>query len=129
MLLLPLKHLSPVLSIILTLLTIHADSVKSMTAPLVAIQRGLEAQDVPPTLVLPILQLFGNVEGESWTADIPHIVAEIGRALLENVKSQDKTAFMDQWREAVGETWAEVLNLKLLEVGDLFTFYVANHAG
>jgi sister chromatid cohesion protein DCC1 len=121
MLLLPLRHLGPVLSLCLTLLTIHSTStaLPYVKAPIADMTRGLAAQDVPPSLTRPLLELFGEVEDDTWTADVGRIAAEIGRGLLEGLRGASPTveAFMREWQEAVGDTWSEVIKLNSLEVG------------
>lgn len=127
MLLLPAPKLSPLLSILLMLLTIHtpqssySDPSKA-TAPSGPILRSLEEDhDVPRDLGEALLGLFGEIRrdnpDQTWKADVQGMVREVGRGLLEGLSGEtDSEAFMRDWRAAVGDTWEELADLKLLEV-------------
>jgi sister chromatid cohesion protein DCC1 len=83
-----------------------------------------------------VLTLFGEVvdsDGlQSWKCNINRVVRELGIGLLHALgvrsisrssanpqhKQQPSDAFVDEWKEQVGETWADLVNLKTLDVGD-----------
>lgn len=127
MLLLPATKLSPLLSILFMLLTIHtpqssySDPSKA-TAPSGPILRSLEDDhEVPRDLGEALLGLFGGVQSDTpdrtWRADVQGMVREVGRGLLEGMTGEaDSEAFMQDWRAAVGDTWEDLADLKLLEV-------------
>lgn len=116
MLLLPSIHLKDFLNILLSLLAINS-SKSATTAPSQTIIAALEEYDVPPSISVPALNLFGTVEDGQWTADVKRMVREVGLGILCAVKKNKKRdEFMSEWQEEVGETWREYTDLKLLEV-------------
>ena len=122
--LLPPNELAPLLSLILTLLTIHATSTESSSAraPIRPVVNALEDDhEVRPELTHAIMGLFGEVDGAEWKFDAQSMVREVGKGLLANLKSEGRPSeiFTADWREQVGETWAEMVDLKLLEVGQV----------
>jgi hypothetical protein len=119
MLLLPARKLVPVLNLALTLLTIHSTSTTSpILSPVAPILDGLADHDLPQDLGRELLALFGTIDEGTWEVDLPRIVTEVGKGLLEDLRgeSEGSVAFMHRWRETVGETWAETCDFKLLEV-------------
>ncbi|OXG11038.1 sister chromatid cohesion protein DCC1 [Cryptococcus neoformans Tu401-1] len=115
MLLLPSVHLKDFLNILLSLLAINS-SKSATTAPSQTIITALEEYDVPPSISVPALNLFGTVEDGQWTADVKRMVREVGLGILCAVKKNKKRdEFMSEWQEEVGETWREYTDLKLLE--------------
>ncbi|OXB33805.1 hypothetical protein LQV05_002313 [Cryptococcus neoformans] len=115
MLLLPSVHLKDFLNILLSLLAINS-SKSATTAPSQTIIAALEEYDVPPSISVPALNLFGTVEDGQWTADVKRMVREVGLGILCAVKKNKKRdEFMSEWQEEVGETWREYTDLKLLE--------------
>ena len=124
MLLLPPNKLALLLSLILTLLEIHATSTEASSAstPIRPVVDALEEDhEVRPELTREIMGLFGVVDGAEWRYDARSMVREIGKGLLGNLKSEGRPSevFTADWREQVGETWAEMVDLKLLEVGHI----------
>lgn len=116
MLLLPSVHLKDFLNILLSLLAINSSRLPT-TAPSQAIITALEEYDVPPSISVPVLDLFGTVEDGRWTANVKRMVKEVGLGILCAVKKNKKRdEFMSEWQEEVGETWREYPDLKLLEV-------------
>lgn len=124
MLLLPPKELAPLLCLLLTLLTIHATiNLPSVEAPVKPIITALdEDHDVTPDLASAVLRLFGDVEEEVWRPDTQRMVGEVGRGFLMGLKSAGTAinVFTSEWKEQVGETWEELVDVKLLEVGLTF---------
>ncbi|KIR32228.1 sister chromatid cohesion protein DCC1 [Cryptococcus deuterogattii MMRL2647] len=115
MLLLPSVHLKDFLNILLSLLAINSSRLPT-TAPSQAIITALEEYDVPPSISVPVLDLFGTVEDGRWTANVKRMVKEVGLGILCAVKKNKKRdEFMSEWQEEVGETWREYTDLKLLE--------------
>ncbi|OXC69997.1 sister chromatid cohesion protein DCC1 [Cryptococcus neoformans Ze90-1] len=115
MLLLPSIHLKDFLNILLSLLAINS-SKSATTAPSQTIIAALEEYDVPPSISVPALNLFGTVEDGQWAADVKRMVREVGLGILCAVKKNKKRdEFMSEWQEEVGETWREYTDLKLLE--------------
>lgn len=120
MLLLPSVHLKDFLNILLSLLAINS-SKSATTAPAQTIIAALEEYDVPPSISVPALNLFGTVEDGQWTANVERMVREVGLGILCAVKKNKKRdEFMSEWQEEVGETWREYTDLKLLEVRVIF---------
>ena len=118
--LLPSIELVPLLSIILTLLTIHADTSdldKIALNPAPIVKALEEDHDVEPDLSSGIMVLFGELGGGEWKVDTKRIVGEIGKGLLAGLRSEGREVdmFMAEWEEKVGE-WASIVDLKLLEV-------------
>lgn len=120
MLLLPSVHLKDFLNILLSLLAIN--SLRSpTTAPSQTIITALEEYDVPSSISVPVLDLFGTVEDGQWMANVERMVKEVGLGILCAVKENKKRdEFMSEWQEEVGETWREYTDLKLLEVRIIF---------
>ncbi|KIR58492.1 sister chromatid cohesion protein DCC1 [Cryptococcus bacillisporus CA1873] len=115
MLLLPSVHLKDFLNILLSLLAINS-SRSPTTAPSQTIITALEEYDVPPSISVPVLDLFGTVEDGQWMANVERMVKEVGLGILCAVKKNKKRdEFMSEWQEEVGETWREYTDLKLLE--------------
>lgn len=120
MLLLPSVHLKDFLNILLSLLAINS-SRSPTTAPSQTIITALEEYDVPPSISVPVLDLFGTVEDGQWMANVERMVKEVGLGILCAVKKNKKRdEFMSEWQEEVGETWREYTDLKLLEVRIIF---------
>lgn len=75
------------------------------------------------------MDLFGEVvheeKEEVWKADVRGMVREVGRGLLEGLSSEGrrKDLFEADWREAVGDTWEGLVDLKLLEVGSPLSIF------
>ncbi|WVO24971.1 uncharacterized protein IAS62_006354 [Cryptococcus decagattii] len=115
MLLLPSVHLKDFLSILLSLLAINS-SRSPTTAPSQTIITALEEYDVPPSISVPVLNLFGTVEDGQWNPNVERMVKEVGLGILCAVKKNKKRdEFMSEWQEEVGETWRVYADLKLLE--------------
>ncbi|RSH90931.1 hypothetical protein EHS25_010107 [Saitozyma podzolica] len=126
MLLLSPTKLAPLLTLILTLLTMHSSSATSpspkspspsASASSSAITRALEEDhDLPMPLGLAVLELFGTVEEGVWEADVRGMVREVGKGLLEGLKGpMGRDAFLGRWKGEVGESWEGFVLLDLLE--------------
>ncbi|OCF57049.1 sister chromatid cohesion protein DCC1 [Kwoniella mangroviensis CBS 10435] len=123
MLLPPPKELKELLSIMLSLLTIH--SLDPTNSTIALSQPMLEAlqddHEVDPSITKEVLTLFGELvkedgkEEEMWKADIKRIIREIGKGLLVGVKDKKLDEFEDEWRNEVGEEWGDEIDIKLLE--------------
>ena len=129
MLLLPVDKLRPVLSIILTVLSIHctpqteaSDTTATIQAAVVVSE--LQDHDLSPVFSQELMGLFGKVQGAKWEADLVRIVREVGKGLLVVVSHRGRPVneFMQEWRESVGESYAELVDFKLLEVGHFVLF-------
>ncbi len=120
MLLLPPRELGPLLCIMLTLLTIHATiKLPEVEAPVIPIVDALEEDhDLPSELGRAVMSLSGELQRETWKVDARRMVVEVGRGLLASLKSDGIALdlFLGDWREQVGETWAELIDVKFLEV-------------
>ncbi|WWD18653.1 hypothetical protein CI109_103106 [Kwoniella shandongensis] len=116
MLLLPPAPLKDLLTILLSLLTIHYTT-SLTTSPIAPIVESLEEDhDIPLSLSQAVLNLFGTIEGETWEADAKGLVREVGRGLLVSLRGEKKRDdFLEEWKAEVGETWAEHVDLTLLE--------------
>ncbi|WWD05076.1 hypothetical protein V865_003147 [Kwoniella europaea PYCC6329] len=129
MLLLPSKELKELLSIVLSLLTIHSlDPTKSNTALSQPILEALQDDhEVDPSITTEVLTLFGELvkedekEEEMWKADVKRIIREIGKGLLVGVKDKKLDEFEDEWRNEVGEEWGDEIDIRLLEGEYLLT--------
>lgn len=128
MLLLPPTKLAPLLTLILTLLTIHSSSATSpspkspspsASASSSSITRALEQDhDLPTPLGLAVLELFGTIGDGMWEADVRGMVREVGKGLLEGLKGPvGRDSFLGRWKGEVGESWEGFVRLELLEVG------------
>ncbi|WVW84891.1 hypothetical protein I302_106926 [Kwoniella bestiolae CBS 10118] len=122
MLLLPPKELKELLSIVLSLLTIHSiDPSNPNTAPSRAVINALEDDhEVDESVSAEVLKLFGeisqaDVEGEVWKADTKRIIREVGNGLLIGVKDRKLDEFEEDWKVEVGEEWRDQVDVKLLE--------------
>ncbi|WVQ96516.1 hypothetical protein IAU59_003621 [Kwoniella sp. CBS 9459] len=148
MLLLPPKALKELLTLLLSLLTIHHTHPSSPNiAPAKAIIDALTNEyDVPSQLCRPVLNLFGEhelsaprsptseahqqqaeekkeeeEEEEEWKADVQAIVRQVGNGLLIGVKDRRSDEFVEEWKAEVGDMWADNVDLKLLEGEHLLT--------
>ncbi|WVQ65574.1 uncharacterized protein L199_003752 [Kwoniella botswanensis] len=123
MLLLPPKELKELLSIVLSLLTIHSlDPTNSNIALSQPILEALQDDhDVDTSISTEVLKLFGTLpnedgaEEETWKADIKRIIREIGTGLLIGVKDKKLDEYEHEWRNEVGEEWGDEIDIKLLE--------------
>ncbi|ORY25957.1 sister chromatid cohesion protein Dcc1 [Naematelia encephala] len=126
MMLLPLNHLHPLLSLVLALLTIHHTTIALNESPPTAVSPSRPLQEaldqdheIDPEITRGVMGLFGEMDsdGEVWTCRPAEMVREIGKGLLGAVKSSgmglDK--LLNDWKEAVGETWSDLVNVNLLE--------------
>jgi sister chromatid cohesion protein DCC1 len=121
MIILPTPKLAPLLSILLTLLTIHSSiqlNKPTGNTPTAPIMKALEEDhDVPASLGTAVLTLFGKLEGGIWEADTSGMVREIGKGMLESVQAgKSSEEFLNEWKAAVGESWEELVDISLLEV-------------
>jgi sister chromatid cohesion protein DCC1 len=122
---LPSAQLQPLLNLILTLLTIHMTStgleqsppyVISPSAPILKTLN--EDHDVPMPIITGVLDLFGQVQEDEWKCDIKRVVGEMGMGIVQSLPGNSKRldAFLGDWKAEVGEMWAELVDIKLLEV-------------
>ncbi|WWC62793.1 uncharacterized protein I303_105390 [Kwoniella dejecticola CBS 10117] len=123
MLLLPPKELKELLSIILSLLTIHNTG---PSTPNIAPSRQLissleDDHEVSPAITERVLRLFGHISpdqdenGLNWKCDIKRIVKCIGNGLLLGVREKKLDEFEREWKEEVGEEFGDEVDIKLLE--------------
>ncbi|EIW67674.1 hypothetical protein TREMEDRAFT_33206 [Tremella mesenterica DSM 1558] len=122
LLLLPPDKLHPILTILLTLLSIHNvhEHSKSVQVPVKEVMRELETYELERGLIRGILSLFGEIddpENEVWKADIIRLVREVGNGILVDIgeKGMEAEMFLSMWRENVGENWNELVHLDLLK--------------
>lgn len=122
---LPSTSLRPLLVLILTLLTIHATqtdlkSTRPMAkAPLTPIENALvEDHEVSLPIVRGVVDLFGEVDAGEWTCNVQRMVQEVGKAMLAVLPGKGKPldTFLSEWRTEVGESWAECVDINLLQV-------------
>ena len=129
MLLLPSDKLVPVLSLILTLLSIHSTdqthttdttnhTSKTCIVPTGPIISTLhDDHDCPGGIIEGILDLFGSVDGERWTCDVTRVVGDIGNGLLQGVSGRiPLDEFMRRWKAEVGDMWSDLVDAQLLQV-------------
>jgi sister chromatid cohesion protein DCC1 len=117
----------PLLNMTLTLVTIHATLMelkgsppicKSPSQPIIAALE--EDHDVPSHITTGVMSLFGAVDSRGeWTCEVLGLVRELGRGLLEGLEPEGVGlyVFMDDWKNEVGESFAELVDVKLLVVG------------
>ncbi|KAJ9107957.1 hypothetical protein QFC20_003642 [Naganishia adeliensis] len=133
LILLPTKHLFPLLSTALQLLTIHSldplshaaqrrPTTNTRRAPAGPIVEHLETEySVEPDITRAVMRLCGDLQDstdEVWTADLERIVKEVGKGLLSLESAHEpptRDGFLKKWREQVGEEYEHVLDLSLLE--------------
>lgn len=122
---LPSLHLQPLLNLVLTLLTIHMTSTgleqspPFVISPVEPVFKTLEKDhDVETTLIHGVLDLFGEVKEDEWKCDIRRVVGETGMGMIQSLPAQGKRldTFMGEWKAEVGEMWAELVDVALLEV-------------
>ncbi|WVF69001.1 hypothetical protein IAT40_003775 [Kwoniella sp. CBS 6097] len=141
MLFLPPKPLKELLTLLLSLLTIHHTSPSTPdVAPSKTIIDALKDEhDVPSSLCRPVLSLFGRlssadksvneqaaqaaeeVDAEVWKADVEAMVRQVGNGLLIGSEDRRSDEFIEDWKSEVGEMWADSVDLKLLEGEHLLT--------
>ncbi|WVQ85058.1 hypothetical protein IAT38_007222 [Cryptococcus sp. DSM 104549] len=117
MLLLPPPQLKELLTILLSLLAIFGShKTGKPIAPRREIIEGLEDHEVPSSLATAVMELFGELDDEKWTADAQAMVREVGRGLLCKVRGETGLReFLVKWRGEVGEMWTDDVDIKLLE--------------
>lgn len=88
MMLLPPEKLSPLISLILALITVHR---QDKVCPVKKICEALyDDHEVPSDLIRGLMNLFGTVDGDSWTYDPTGLVRELGRGILVTLKVRKK---------------------------------------
>ncbi|ODN73982.1 hypothetical protein L202_07476 [Cryptococcus amylolentus CBS 6039] len=116
LMLLPAANLKDLLVLLISLLHINSKG-SDTTAPTKTLIETLEKEyDILPSLSSPVLGLFGHVEGEMWRGDMRKIVKEVGMGILTRIgrnKKQDE--FVDEWKKEVGDSWEDLVDMKLLE--------------
>ncbi|GMK57313.1 hypothetical protein CspeluHIS016_0401470 [Cutaneotrichosporon spelunceum] len=113
MLLLRPPELSSLLSLLLALLTVHSTEAEgdTPTAPAEAIMAALAGDhDVQSDLSRSVMDLFGSLVGDEWTADVSAVVRELGRGLLaaQGTVPQPLNVLLSQWTSAAGAFEAHV---------------------
>ncbi|BEI86217.1 hypothetical protein CcaverHIS002_0605040 [Cutaneotrichosporon cavernicola] len=112
MLLLRPPELSSLLSLLLALLTVHSEGEgEKPTAPAEAIMAALaDDHDVQQDLSRGVMDLFGDLEGDGWTADVPAVVRELGRGLLAAQANVPRPLdlLLAQWNSLAGAFEAHV---------------------
>ena len=59
------------------------------------------------------------MKGGMWKMNVDEVLSELGLGILRNHKQNDpieRDLFMDKWREAVGDTFADRVELRLIAV-------------
>ncbi|WWC88665.1 uncharacterized protein L201_003578 [Kwoniella dendrophila CBS 6074] len=122
MLYLPPKELKELLSIILSLLTIHqVNTEKRNIALSKPIINSLEHDhEVDSSISKQVLSLYGKItindeEEEIWEANTKRILKEIGNGLLIGCQNKKLDEFEDEWKFEVGEEWKDEIDITLLE--------------
>ncbi|GJJ06531.1 hypothetical protein Clacol_000723 [Clathrus columnatus] len=74
--------------------------------------------EYPQTILRQVLPWFGSVDEDEWIMDSSSVVKEIGLGRLRFYKEDpaNLNTFIDEWKTAVGDSFAEAVDLKLLEV-------------
>ncbi|ORX37246.1 sister chromatid cohesion protein Dcc1 [Kockovaella imperatae] len=113
MMMLPSRHLVPLLNILLTLLVVHG---KNSVCPIKPILSTLSDHDLTEDFVLVVLDLFGEVDDGTWTCNLEQVIREIGLGLLARLSGPvPSETFESDWHEQVGDTWAHLATLDLLK--------------
>lgn len=87
-----------------------------------------------PTVSRQILKWLGSISSDraKWKMDVVEVVKELGLGILREYPRSapepvGKEAFLDRWKERVGDTFVEKVELKLLAVsGTLHSFHFAS---
>ncbi|KAJ2936934.1 hypothetical protein H1R20_g177, partial [Candolleomyces eurysporus] len=73
--------------------------------------------DVPRVVSSQVLGWFGELQGGMWKMNVDEVLSELGLGILRDHKQNnpiEKEVFMDKWREAVGDTFADRVELRLI---------------
>lgn len=73
--------------------------------------------DISRTVSLQVLRWFGELNAGMWKMNVDEVLSELGLGILRNHKQNDpieRQVFMDKWREAVGDTFADRVELGLI---------------
>ena len=118
-------QLSPLLSILLNLITIHQTSIDLSSKPPTAtvpikpiLETVITDYNVIGQICSRLMGLFGDVRGDEWVVDLYRMVMEVGKGLIALLPSKGKSldAFLVEWRGNVGEMWEDLVDIKMLEV-------------
>ncbi|KAJ9098966.1 hypothetical protein QFC19_006190 [Naganishia cerealis] len=136
---LPTRHLLPLISTLLSLLTIHSINPHTLPSSLrrsetlddrYADGAGISADlskdfAVDQDVSRGVMGVFGDLVGPEetydkviWKADLPRLVKEIGKGLLSLESALDPPTmddFVARWKEQVGPDYEHLLDLQLLE--------------
>ena len=79
-----------------------------------------DEHDIRRDVARQVMAWFGRIseDGSTWAMDVDAVVRDVGLGILRahhNEPTPDD-AFLEQWRKAVGDTFAEKVSLTLLLV-------------
>ncbi|KAI0829916.1 sister chromatid cohesion protein Dcc1 [Trametes gibbosa] len=113
------SYLTTILEALLN--TLVSYSLPHTDAPLTPLLVALEEEhEVRRDVTRQILGWFGRVDegelGSTWEMDVAAVVREVGLGILRAYKDDPitETAFLEQWRKTVGDTFEDRVSLALL---------------
>ncbi|EFI27719.1 hypothetical protein CC1G_00363 [Coprinopsis cinerea okayama7 len=108
-------YLQNILELILNLLVSlsqpHSNaSVEALTSSL------SDDHEISRVVSTQVLAWFGEIHAGKWKMDVDEVIKELGLGILRNHKDDPiaKRAFLSQWKEVVGDTFADRVTLKLI---------------
>lgn len=101
-----------------------SDSLPHSACPIEKLTSALAGEHgVSPTISRQILKWFGSISSDraKWNMDVDEVVKELGLGILREYPRSapepvGKEAFMGRWKERVGDTFMDKVELKLLAV-------------
>ncbi|KAI0373427.1 hypothetical protein BV20DRAFT_1100060 [Pilatotrama ljubarskyi] len=111
-------YLTTILEVLLNRLV--SESLSHANAPVTELLQGLEEHDIPRDVTRQVMAWFGRFHWpdglEAWEMDADAGVREIGLGILRSHRNDPvaEEDFLAQWRNAVGDTFAERASLALL---------------
>ncbi|KAF8530392.1 sister chromatid cohesion protein Dcc1 [Hysterangium stoloniferum] len=112
------SFLTQILETILTALVSQGLPLPPNPVPIDRLTHHLDLEHEMPRLVTEqILPWFGVVNGNNWEMDPTAAVKQVGLGRLMTYKNDPPTIehFLDQWRTAVGDVFASIVDIALLE--------------
>ncbi|KAI1791296.1 hypothetical protein LXA43DRAFT_435172 [Ganoderma leucocontextum] len=111
------SHLTTILELLLTSLV--SLSLSHAAAPISALVSALEDDhDIRRVITRQVMYWFGRLDDDNgtWEMDADAVVREVGLGILRAYRHEPtpETAFLRQWRKAVGDTFEDKASLPLL---------------
>lgn len=82
-----------------------------------------EEHEIKRTISMQVMEWFGGLDAGLWIMDVSLVMKEVGVGILRSLKDDPVTeiVFMEKWRNAVGDTFADKVSLELLKGNYLVT--------